>query len=557
VKTVIYARFSSLLQNARSIEDQVSLCRERCDREGWDVVGVFTDYATSGAAGIGSDARPGLAALLARVDAGGIDQVMTEASDRLARHQGDALTIREQITYAGARLFTLSDGEVSDITATFRGLMDAQFRKDLAAKIKRGQRGTIAQGRHAAGLAFGYRTANRFDDGGVLIRGLREIEPDQAVVVARIFTEFASGQSPRRIAIGLNVDGIAPPGRGKSASQHWRASTIYGDRIRKNGILQNRLYIGQIVFNRTKKKLDPKTRKPRIIANPEAEWLQSPAPGLRIIDDELWGRVQHTLGQVQARRPTDARRPKHLLSGLVRCGECDGAWIVRGIARWGCSRHRESGRTACANNRTISTVDLEVRVLRGLQDRLMDPGLVREYVKEFTAEFERLTLEHRKGAKDLRGKLDAAVDKVTRLVAAIAAGGSEFLEIRDALALAKAERDSLSGEISELEHPPVLMLNDAIVTSYHRKIANLRTVLNEEDSRKEAVPKLRALIDRVRVYPRGPGAKGVDIELTGKLSSIVALATDKRHTGVDCLIVGAGEGIRTLDPNLGKVVLYH
>ena len=52
MRTVIYARFSSTLQNSRSIEDQVSICRERATREGWEVVDVFTDYAISGAAGI-------------------------------------------------------------------------------------------------------------------------------------------------------------------------------------------------------------------------------------------------------------------------------------------------------------------------------------------------------------------------------------------------------------------------------------------------------------------------------------------------------------------------
>ena len=176
MKTVIYARFSSALQNARSIEDQIALCRERCDREGWPVVEIFTDYAISGAAGIDETSRPGLSAMLARIEAGGIEQIMAEATDRIARHQGDAFTIRERITFAGARLFTLSDGEVTDITATFRGLMDAQFRRDLAAKIKRGQRGTIGQKRSAAGLAFGYRKANRLDEHGELLRGLREID---------------------------------------------------------------------------------------------------------------------------------------------------------------------------------------------------------------------------------------------------------------------------------------------------------------------------------------------------------------------------------------------
>ena len=83
MRTVIYARFSSTLQNARSIEDQVALCRERCDREGWEVVDVFTDFAISGAAGIDEGARPGLNALLARVEAtnhpgGRVEQVLAD-----------------------------------------------------------------------------------------------------------------------------------------------------------------------------------------------------------------------------------------------------------------------------------------------------------------------------------------------------------------------------------------------------------------------------------------------------------------------------------------------
>jgi hypothetical protein len=56
MRTVLYARFSSTLQNSRSIEDQVALLRERCERENWEVVDVFTDYAISGAAGIDENA---------------------------------------------------------------------------------------------------------------------------------------------------------------------------------------------------------------------------------------------------------------------------------------------------------------------------------------------------------------------------------------------------------------------------------------------------------------------------------------------------------------------
>jgi hypothetical protein len=60
MRTVIYARFSSDNQNPRSVTDQIALCRERAEREGWPIVAVFEDSAISGAAGIDQVQRPGL-----------------------------------------------------------------------------------------------------------------------------------------------------------------------------------------------------------------------------------------------------------------------------------------------------------------------------------------------------------------------------------------------------------------------------------------------------------------------------------------------------------------
>lgn len=526
MKTVVYARFSSTLQNARSIEDQVALCRERCDREGWEVLDVFTDFAISGAAGIGENDRPGLNALLARVEAGGVDQVLAEATDRIARHQGDAFTIRERITFAGARLFTLSDGVVTDITATFRGLMDAQFRKDLGAKVKRGQRGTISQKRSAAGIAYGYRKANRLDERGELIRGLREIDDDQAEVVRRIFSEYAAGFSPRQIAERLNADGVPAVQPRSGSNSFWRASTLYGDRKRKNGILQNQLYIGKLIFNRTRKIVDPRTRKALIRPNPEAEWLVEDVPELQIVDLSLWDAVQDVLGMVQTRRPEASRRPKHMLSGIVRCGVCGGAWTIIGTERWGCSRHREGGPAACGNNRSIATGQMEARVLHGLQQHMLNPDLIEIYVREYHLEHARRSKEMARDSERLKKRHREAVAKVERLVMAVADGADEFVEIREVLGKARADRDALASELEQLEQLPVVALHPTIIADYRSQVAKLNAALAENpEARLEAIPKLRALINSVQVQPKATSAKGVTIEVTGRLNSMLALAT--------------------------------
>jgi Resolvase, N terminal domain len=59
-RTAIYARYSSDLQSAASIVDQVRLCRARIEREKWTLVATYRDQVLSGATRL----RPGYQKLL-------------------------------------------------------------------------------------------------------------------------------------------------------------------------------------------------------------------------------------------------------------------------------------------------------------------------------------------------------------------------------------------------------------------------------------------------------------------------------------------------------------
>ena len=71
---LIYARYSSDLQNAASIDDQVRLCRERLDQDQIQVRDVFVDRAVSGST---LQTRSGIQALLDEVARGGVDIVIS------------------------------------------------------------------------------------------------------------------------------------------------------------------------------------------------------------------------------------------------------------------------------------------------------------------------------------------------------------------------------------------------------------------------------------------------------------------------------------------------
>ncbi len=47
-RVAIYARFSSALQSEASIEDQLRICRERAEREGWTVTEIFHRHGDLG-----------------------------------------------------------------------------------------------------------------------------------------------------------------------------------------------------------------------------------------------------------------------------------------------------------------------------------------------------------------------------------------------------------------------------------------------------------------------------------------------------------------------------
>ena len=207
MRAVVYARYSSDLQRETSIEDQVQLCRERIKSEGWSYLQAYTDRAISGSTTL----RPAYQRLLEDARHGQFDILVAEALDRLSRDQEDVAGLFKRLRFAGARLFTIAEGEIGELHVGLKGTMNALFLKDLRLKVKRGLTGRVRQGRSAGGLAYGYRVIRELDGRGELIRGRRRIAEAEARVVRRIFEAFAAGKSPRAIAKMLNAEGVPGP----------------------------------------------------------------------------------------------------------------------------------------------------------------------------------------------------------------------------------------------------------------------------------------------------------------------------------------------------------
>jgi site-specific DNA recombinase len=513
MRVAVYARYSSEHQNERSIDDQVRLCREHAARLGWSVSVVYADYAISGAH-LGS--RPQAQAMLAAAKSGQHDIILAEALDRLSRDQEDIASIYKRLTFAGVRIVTVSEGEVNELHVGLKGTMNALFLRDLAAKVRRGQKGNIAAGKSAGGLSYGYDVVRELDAKGEPIRGQRVINPEQAEVVRRVYREYVSGLSARQIAHGLNRDGIPSPAGGV-----WRVSVINGNRARASGILWNDAYRGKLVYNRIRMIKDPETGKRISRPNPPEDWVCVDAPHLRIIDDATWEAVQAVKDRYSTCGARGERKPKHLLSGLLRCPVCGGAYTVYASDKAGCGTRRDAG--TCSNDRTIIVSEAEQRVLSGMRSRLVHPKALAAFVTTYEDERKRLRADREQQMHRAKTRLAEAEKQIDNIIDAVANGfATESMKKR--LMDAEAEAAALRQQIAAAPPENVIALHPAAIAEYRRNVEHLFDALKADDIAKaEASTLLRAVIDHIDVVPL-EGRGKYDLKVVTRLETLIGLA---------------------------------
>ena len=526
VRAASYARFSTDMQSDASVPDQHRGNRALAIARGAVSVSEYDDRAVSGA----SMVRPGLQNLVRDVKAGKINLVVVEALDRLSRDQADIADIYKRLKFAGAKLVTRSEGLISEMQIGFKGTMNAMFLKDLADKTRRGLEGRIHEGRSAGNVPFGYRAVVReYDRHGQPQRGEREIDVDEARIVLRIFREYAEGASPKAIASRLNNE----PGQGPRGGA-WGCSTIHGNRKRGTGILNNELYIGQLVWNRQRFIKDPDTGKRQARMNPREEWVTREVPELRIIDQPLWdavkARQKASAVEGEAIGMWDRRRPRHLLSGLMACGACGGGYSKVAQSRFGCSSARNKGEGVCENRRTITCDAVENAVLRGLQEHLMAPELVALFCEEYLREVNRLRREAEASLDDMNIALAKVRREQARFIAAIR-DGAPAGPLAQPMASAEKEEQRLVDEIGAAQKPDPVRLHPGMAQIYRRKVGDLVAALTKEDDAGMAREAIRNLIDRVILTPDGQAKGGLRIDLEGELAGILALATEHKGVG--------------------------
>lgn len=518
VRAVIYARYSTDLQSAASIEDQVEVCRRYAVAQGWEVVGIYDDKAQSGASAF----RAGLQRLMVDLDRRMFEVVVAEAVDRIGRKLADIATFHDRANFAGVKIHAVGAGEITAMHIGLLGTMAQLQLGDLREKTKRGLLGRARAGYIPGGKAYGYDIVEPEGGGQKGNRGLRRINPAEAVIVRRIYTDYAAGKGPRAIAKALNAERIpAPDGR------HWNDTTIRGQRDRGTGILNNPVYVGRLEWNRTSYVKDPRTGKRVARINDASRRETFKVPALRIVEDELWQKVRtrqadtaHAMGRdEQGNALNRAHRRKFLLSGMLKCGACGGAYTIIGKDRYGCRAHRTAG--TCANDRTIKRQDLEARVLADIKQHMLAPALVAEFIATYEAEEKRLARETESSTRNHAVELANINKRIAGIVKAIE-DGAYTPTLKERLAELESQRLEMNAKSTRQALTFKQSANSSdrlsLVETYKRKVATLETAMAQVPIKEEAADILRSVIGQVALRPQRPD--GISIHVQGEISAL-------------------------------------
>lgn len=277
---VIYARYSSHSQTEQSIEGQLAACYEYAKANGHIAIAEYIDRAQSGT----TDSRTEFQRMIADSDKQTFDAVLVYQLDRFARNRYDSAINKAKLKKNGVRVISARENISEDASGILiEGVLESMaeyYSAELSQKIRRGM-----------GINAEKFLSNGSNPGlGYYVDEERcfHVDPKTAPIVQQIFEMYASGKTVADIVKHLNEKKIKTP---------------LGKEFNKNSLhrlLRNKRYIGYYIYKDT----------------------ETPGGMPRILEDELFERVQHILDRNKKAPARTRGKEEYLLTTKLFCGYC-------------------------------------------------------------------------------------------------------------------------------------------------------------------------------------------------------------------------------------------
>lgn len=378
IRVAIYTRVSTEEQAVEgySLEEQQLLIRERCQQMNYAVAAVYED---AGISGKDIKHRPAMQQLLEDAAGKKFDMVMSWKINRISRRLSDAIKIVDILEKYGISYQSYSEPFDSSTPA---GKMQFQMmaligefeRNTIAQNVKMGMLAKAKSGEWCGGIPpLGYYWKEvKENENRTRKKSCLAVQEQEAEVVRKIYTLYASGKGYKAIVNQLNKEGDKTKlGNAFSVAQ-------------LRAILTNPVYIGKVRYD-VRRDWNEKRRN-NINPNPVIVEGKHPA----IVEQELWEQVQFMISQKQG-KPSRIYDGEYPLTGILKCPVCGAGMVIsrvtcrmkdgskKRIAYYACGNWKNKGTAVCHSN-MVRVEKANAFVYSQLERLLNDEAFFREVV---------------------------------------------------------------------------------------------------------------------------------------------------------------------------------
>ena len=275
-------------------------------------------------------------------------------------------------------------------------------------------------------------------------------------------------------------------------------SALYGSPAKGSGVLNNEIYIGRYIWNRSQWVKDPDSAKRQRIDRPRKEWCienvqnceSFPMSYGRLPEPGWIGR-----GQPVARR--ERGHPAHPIRRPASLRTLRRAIVAIDQRSYGCAARKDRGTTVCAGVRARRQ-DVDARLLSVIRDELLSPNALAELQRALREASSAAVRDNKKRNHSISSRQAELDREIANMVQAIATMGISPA-ISQRLTAAERERDDLRKLAAS--KPIDCGLSD-IVPRYKRLVADLPGALAHDLTRSRAM--LREIFGEIRLVESGP-----------------------------------------------------
>jgi len=380
MNAVIYARYSSDLQREESAEAQIRYCREYADKNGYNIIRIYTDRAKS-AKGDKVSQRYEFQKMIRDSKQGLFGAVLVHKYNRFARNMKDHVNYEDKLNDNGVNLIAVAEdfgqGKEAIIMKALMRSLSEYYIVDMAEEVRKGHRENAEKALHNGGYApFGYD----------IVEQHFVINEFEAGYVRRMFE-----CSRKKLGFKCLVEDMEKAGIKGKRGKPIRYPAIYE-------ILRNERYTGTYVYDIKTEKHDRRVKKNAIRIN-------NAIPA--IITREEWEEVQTIMND----RKQSGRSSDYLCRGLVYCGKC-GAKMSGHITDNAKNKYKTYVCSKSCGVGTIKMDDVDRKVKRYLEELLSDRSqkqisdALRNYRKGETERIEQYNTALKKEIKEKQKQYD-------------------------------------------------------------------------------------------------------------------------------------------------------